>query len=65
MKEEPHIAEFESDKKVVVADHPVREPDVEPTPKAEAKASNKLSRAEQMKKFEKDLEAHDPGNQPA
>jgi hypothetical protein len=54
---EPHIA--------VDSDLPVRETDAEPTPKAEAKAANKLPRAEQLKKFEKDLEAHDSGNQPA
>lgn len=35
------------------------------TPKAEAKAANKLPKAEQLNKFEKDLEVHDSGNQPA
>jgi len=49
----------------VVADTPVRQADVELTPKAEAKVANKLPRSEQLNKFEKDLEAHDPGNQPA
>ena len=48
-----------------VAENPVRETDVELTPKAEAKAANKLPRTEQMRKFEQDLEAHDSGNQPA
>ena len=51
--------------KAKVAELPVREPDAELTPKAEAKAANQMPRAEQMKKFEKDLEAHDGGNQPA
>jgi hypothetical protein len=46
-------------------DVPVRELDVELTPKAEARAANKLPRAEQLNRFEKDLEAHDPGNQPS
>ena len=44
---------------------PVLEPDPELTPAAEAAAANKLPRAEAEKKFEADLEAHDPGNQPA
>jgi hypothetical protein len=44
---------------------PVREPDIELTPKAKAKAANKLPRAEQLEKFEQHLEAHDSGNQPA
>jgi hypothetical protein len=35
------------------------------TPKAEAKAANKLPKAEQLNKFEKDLEVHDSGNRPA
>jgi hypothetical protein len=65
MKDNHYIAESEPDKKGVVAERPVREADVELTPKAEAKAANKLSRAEQLKKFEKDLEAHDSGNQGA
>lgn len=51
--------------KTPVADHPVMVHDVEPTPKAEAKAANKLPEKEQLNKFEKDLEAHDSGNQPA
>ena len=57
MKSRPHQA--------VASDLPVRESDPELTPKAEAKSANKLPRAEQLKKFEKDLEAHDSGNQPA
>ena len=48
-----------------VAEPPVRETDVELTPRAEAKMANKLPRSEQMNKFEVDLEAHDSGNQPA
>ncbi len=48
-----------------VTANPVREPDAEPTPRAEAKAANKLPRTEQLNRFEKDLEAHDSGNQPA
>lgn len=51
--------------KGAVAENPIREINVELTPKAEAKAANKLSRTEQLKKFEQDLEAHDSGNQPA
>lgn len=50
---------------VVIAKPPVRETDAELTPKAEAKVANKLPRAEQLNKFEADLEAHDSGNQPA
>ena len=48
-----------------VPENPVREADAEPTPKAAAKAANQLPRTEQLNKFEKDLEAHDSGNQPA
>lgn len=51
--------------KAVVVETLVRETDVELTPKAEAKAANKLPKAEQLDRFEKDLEAHDGGNQPA
>jgi hypothetical protein len=51
--------------KAMGSDKPFREMDAELTPKAEAKAANKLPRAEQLKKFETDLEAHDSGNQPA
>jgi len=64
MKENYHITALWPDKPIV-AETPVREPDIKLTPKAEAKASNKLPRAEQMKRFEQSLEAHDPGNQPA
>ncbi len=49
----------------VALEKPVRETDAGLTPKAEAKAANKLPRAEQLNKFEQDLEAHDSGNQPA
>ena len=51
--------------KSAVLETPVRDTDVELTSKAEAKAANKLPRAEQLNKFEQDLEAHDSGNQPA
>ena len=51
--------------KTQIPEIPVRVADAELTPKAEAKAANKLPRAEQLDKFEKDLEAHDGGNQPA
>ncbi len=51
--------------KAVDSHKPLRVTDAELTPKAEAKAANKLPRAEQLKKFETDLEAHDSGNQPA
>ena len=64
MNETNHLTQSEPDR-AMVAGLPVREPDAELTPKAEAKAANQLPRAEQMKKFEKDLEAHDGGNQPA
>ncbi len=45
----------------LVSGLPVREP----TPKAQAKAANKLPRAEQMSNFKKHLEAKDSGNRPA
>ena len=45
--------------------NPVMETGAKLTPKAEAKAANNLPRAEQLKKFEQSLEAHDGGNQPA
>jgi len=64
MKENHYIAASGADKHIV-AEIPVREPDIKLTLKAEAKAANKLPKAEQMKKFEQSLEAHDPGNQPA
>ena len=64
MREQHHLAESRPDKRTV-APKPVREADVELTPRAEAKAANRLPRAEQMKKFEQDLEAQDSGNQPA
>ncbi len=52
-------------RKVTVSDLPVMETDAKLTAKAEAKSANKLPRAEQLNKFEKSLEAHDSGNQPA
>ena len=64
MKEMNHIAEFESHYGGVAA-MPVMEADAELTPRAEAKAANQLPKAEQLNEFEKDLEEHDPGNQPA
>jgi len=44
---------------------PAMKNEAELTPKAEAKAANKLPKAEQLNKFEKDLEEHDSGNRPA
>lgn len=64
MNEASCLVKSEPDK-MLPPEPPAREPDVELTPKAEAKVANKLPRAEQMKKFETDLEAHDSGNQPA
>ena len=64
MRKKNHQSEFGLGQSAV-AEIPVREADVELTPKAEAKAANKLPRAEQLNKFEQDLEAHDSGNQPA
>lgn len=51
--------------KSMVTESPVMESVAVLTPKAEAKAANKLPRVEQLNKFEKNLEAHDGGNQPA
>ena len=48
-----------------LSQRPVMVTDAELRPKAEAKAANKLPRAEQLNKFEQHLEAHDGGNQPA
>jgi hypothetical protein len=64
MKEKNCSTMSEPDKSMVAA-NPVRESEAELTPKAEAKAANKLPRVEQLNKFEEDLEAHDSGNQPA
>ena len=64
MKDKNPITRSAPDKALPSAT-PVRETDVELTPKAEAKMANKLPKAEQLNKFEKDLEAHDSGNQPA
>ena len=50
--------------KAMASDLPVMETDAKLTPKAEAKAANKMPRAEQLNKFEQHLEAHDGGNQP-
>lgn len=49
----------------LVSDLPVMETDAKLTPRAEAKSANKLPGTEQLNKFEKHLEAHDSGNQPA
>lgn len=49
----------------LVSDLPVMETEAKLTPRAEAKSANQLPRAEQLNKFEKHLEAHDSGNQPA
>jgi hypothetical protein len=51
--------------KSMVSGSPVSQTDAQLTPKAEAKVANKLPRAEQLNRFEMDLEAHDSGNQPA
>ena len=64
MKATNHITTSDPEKDVVPAT-PVMEHDAKLTPKAEAKAANKLPRAEQLNKFEQSLEAHDSGNQPA
>lgn len=64
MNETPSITKSAQDE-TVAETTPVREPDIKPTPKAQAKAANKLPKAEQLAKFEQHLEAHDPGNQPA
>jgi len=64
MKENPQNPNSEPDESVT-ATPPVREPDFELTPKAKAKAANKLPRSEQLEKFEQYLEVHDSGNQPA
>lgn len=61
MKEKHHCALCGPDKDAVPAS-PVRMSEAGLTPKAEA---NKLPRAEQLDRFESDLEAHDSGNQPA
>ncbi len=54
-----------SSRKAQESDLPVRELTSELTPKAQAKASNKLPRAEQMSNFEEHLEEKDSGNRPA
>jgi hypothetical protein len=64
MKEKNQITKSEPPKGTV-AESPVRETDAKLTPKAAARVANKLPRAEQLKKFEQNLEAHDSGNQPA
>lgn len=51
--------------KAQAVDLPVREPTAELTPKAQAKASNKLPSAVQMSNFEEHLEEKDSGNRPA
>jgi hypothetical protein len=47
------------------APSPVMKSDTVLTPKAEARAANKLPRREQLGKFEQELEAKDSGNQPS
>ena len=64
IKENPQNAKPAPDESVAETP-PVRVPDIQPTPKAQAKAANKLPKAEQLEKFEQYLEVHDPGNQPA
>jgi hypothetical protein len=51
--------------KPVVAETPPMGAGPAPTPEAEASVANHLPKREQLKEFEKDLEEHDPGNQPA
>ena len=64
MNEENSITQSQTHK-AMDSDLPVREADAQLGPKAQAKSANKLPRAEQLNKFEKSLEAHDSGNQPA
>ena len=64
MNEKPPIMKSQTHK-AMDSDLPVREADAQVAPKAQAKSANKLPRAEQLNKFEKSLEAHDSGNQPA
>ncbi len=64
MKAKLHIAESWPDKSTA-SPTPFREADIELTPKAAAKAANKLPRSEQLERFEQSLEARDNGNQPA
>lgn len=64
MNENPQSTKSEPNESMT-ATPPVREPDFELTPKAKAKAANKLPHTEQLEKFEQHLEAHDSGNQPA
>lgn len=64
MKEKNYSAEPEPGKSAI-PESPVMETVAVLTPKAEARAANKLPRVEQLDKFEKSLEAHDSGNQPA
>ncbi len=52
-------------RKALVSDLPVREVASEPTPRAQARAANKLPRSEQMNNFKKELQAKDNGNRPA
>ena len=52
-------------RKALVSDLPVREVASEPTPRAQARAANKLLRSEQMNNFKKELQAKDNGNRPA
>lgn len=47
------------------APSPVMQSETVLTPKAEAKAANKLPRREQLDKFKQELAAKDSGNQPA
>lgn len=62
-------AEHEPDR-VLDAGSPLKETDAmehqeAPAMQAAAQAANKLPGEEQLKKFKKDLDAHDGGNQPA
>jgi len=64
MNENPQTAKSKIEESTAEAP-PVREPDIELTPRAKAKAANKLPRAEQLEKFEQYLEVHVTGNQGA
>jgi hypothetical protein len=64
MKETTIITKPEKDKGIPPGT-PILEVEPVLTPKAEAKAANKLPKVEQLEHFEEDLEEHDPGNQPA
>jgi hypothetical protein len=49
----------------VTTEKPVMDGVAELSPNAKATLANRLPKEEQLNQFEKDLEEHDPGNQPA